>query len=211
MIDVIVVGGGPVGLAAAIAARSHGLSVRLVERQRPPIDKACGEGLMPAGVRALATLGVRLPERSLPFRGIRYLSDGVVAEADFPGDLGLPGNCGRGIRRTDLHDALVERAEEVGVELYWGTRVESTGPGEVATASSSWTCRFVVGADGLRSAVRHRAGLSPARSDTAGQGSARGVAAGELAWSPRARYGVSRHLRLAPWSERVEVTFGAAA
>ncbi|MEO8197494.1 MAG: FAD-dependent monooxygenase [Thermoanaerobaculia bacterium] len=199
MIDVVVVGGGPVGLAAAIAARLHGLSVRLVERQRPPIDKACGEGLMPAGVRALAVLGVLPPPRSLPFRGIRYLSDGVVAEADFPD------GPGRGIRRTELHGALGRRAEEVGVELCWGTRVESARAGEVCTAAATWPCRFVVGADGLRSALRRTAGL--------GAGSAPAATADtrEQRWNPRARFGVSRHLRLAPWSERVEVTFGDGA
>ena len=200
MIDVVVVGGGPVGLAAAIAARLHGLSVRLVERQRPPIDKACGEGLMPAGVRALAALGVPLPLRSLPFRGIRYLSDGVVAEADFPG---VPG---RGIRRTELHGALVRRAEEVGVELVWGTRVESAGVGCVRTAAAIWPCRFVVGADGLRSPLRRALGLGAGEVPPA-----RGDAAAPPGWSPRARFGVSRHLQLAPWSERVEVTFGIAA
>ena len=59
------------------------LAVRLVDRQRPPIDKACGEGLMPAGVRALARARGRMPERSMPFTGIRYVCDDVVAEADF--------------------------------------------------------------------------------------------------------------------------------
>lgn len=187
--DVIVVGGGPVGLAAAIAARLHGLSVRVIERQHPPIDKACGEGLMPAGVRALAALGVAPPARSLPFRGIRYLSDGVVAEADFPD------GPGRGIRRKELHAALLRRAEELGVELVWGTRVEAAGVGEVQTASATWPCRFVVAADGLRSSLRRTSGLGEA----------------DGRWRPRSRFGVSRHLRLAPWSERVEVTFGAAA
>jgi len=196
VIDVVVIGGGPVGLATAIAARGHGLSVRVIDRQRPPIDKACGEGLMPAGVRALAALGVRIPERSLPFRGIRYVSDGVVAEADFPDQ---PSGSGRGIRRTELHAALVSRAEQAGVELAWGERVVAVAAGEIATAQGAWRARFVVGADGLHSAVRRFAGLEP-------EGRA-----GAHAWSPRGRFGVSRHLRLAPWSERVEVTFGAAA
>lgn len=199
--DVVVVGGGPVGLATAIAARARGLSVRVIDRQRPPIDKACGEGLMPAGVSALAALGVRLPSRSVPFRGIRYVSDGVVAEADFPG--GEAGR-GRGIRRTELHGALVARAEELGVELSWGERVEAVQVGEVRTASASWPCRFVVGADGLHSHVRRSAGLEA----TAASG-ARGVVSKR--WNARARFGVSRHLRLTPWSERVEVTFGTSA
>jgi len=201
-VDVVVVGGGPVGLAAAIAARAHGLSVRLVDRQRPPIDKACGEGLMPAGVQALAALGVRMPERSMPFRGIRYLSDGVVAEGDFPA-VGAGGlGAGRGIRRTELHAAMVERAAEVGVELVWGSRVESARAGQVRTATASWPCRFVVGADGLRSGLRRAAGLEVAKEGT-----------GAAAWDPRARFGVTRHLRLAPAleMERVEVVFGAAA
>lgn len=191
MTDVIVVGGGPVGLAAAIAARTHGLSVRLFDRQRPPIDKACGEGLMPAGVRALAALGVEVPARSEPFRGIRYLSDGLVAEADFPDGL-----TGVGIRRTELHAALAARAAAVGVALEWGTRVEAVRAGEVHTEAGRWACRCVVAADGLRSAVRASLGL----------GRAEAVGAPE-----NARFGVSRHLRLAPWSERVEVTFGTDA
>jgi len=196
--DVVVVGGGPVGLATAIAARVRGLSVRVVDRQQPPIDKACGEGLMPAGVAALVALGVRMPPRSLPFRGIRYVSDGVVAEADFPG-----GEAGRGtgIRRTELHAALVARAQEIGVELSWGERVVAVEVGEVRTAAASWPCRFVVGADGLHSHVRRSAGLEAASAGGAAQ----------TGWNPNARFGVSRHLRLAPWSERVEVTFGSSA
>ena len=58
-IDVFVIGGGPAGLAMAIAARQRGLSVLVVDGMQPPIDKACGEGLMPDGLAALE----RLPKR----------------------------------------------------------------------------------------------------------------------------------------------------
>ncbi|MGB8062426.1 MAG: FAD-binding protein, partial [Candidatus Sulfotelmatobacter sp.] len=47
--DVFVIGGGPAGLAAAIAARKCGLRVIVADAAQPPIDKACGEGLMPDG------------------------------------------------------------------------------------------------------------------------------------------------------------------
>ena len=51
--DVVVIGAGPAGLAAAIAARQRGLTVTVAESARFPIDKACGEGIMPDGVEAL--------------------------------------------------------------------------------------------------------------------------------------------------------------
>jgi flavin-dependent dehydrogenase len=187
--DVAIVGGGPVGLAAAIASARRGLAVTVVDAQRPPIDKACGEGLMPSGLAALARLGVEL-EAGRPFTGIRYVSDGRVAEADFP-----HGARGRGVRRTELHAALVRAAEGAGVELRWNERIRALASDGVESAAGRVVARFVVGADGLHSKVRAWAGLerpAPAASE-------------------RSRFGVRRHYALAPWSERVEVTFGRGA
>src|SRR5688572_15282569 len=64
LLDVAVVGGGPAGLAVAIETARRGLNVAVFERQEGPVDKACGEGVMPPGVRALDALGVR--SRLLP-------------------------------------------------------------------------------------------------------------------------------------------------
>ena len=58
--DVFIVGGGPAGLATAIAIRQRGLRVVVADLARPPIDKACGEGLMPQTVAELKGLGVTL-------------------------------------------------------------------------------------------------------------------------------------------------------
>ena len=70
--EVVIVGGGPVGLATAIGLRTEGFDVLVVDRARPPIDKACGEGLMPDGVEELRRLGIRLAEiEHEPLRGIR--------------------------------------------------------------------------------------------------------------------------------------------
>src|SRR5271157_4892209 len=103
--DVFIVGGGPAGLATGIAMRQRGLSVLVADLARPPIDKACGEGLMPQTVAALKALGVALgPAQGVPFLGIRFLGEGRVAEG------GFPEACGLGIRRTTLHQALVGRA-----------------------------------------------------------------------------------------------------
>ncbi len=193
--QVLVVGGGPAGLATAIAARQAGLGrVLVLDGRRPPIDKACGEGLMPDGLERLKGLGVptdRLGGAS--FRGIRYLEDGAVAEGRFPRGAGL------GLRRTALHEALVKRAEEAGVELEWGVKVTGLGTagrsGEVETDRGPRSARWVVAADGLHSRLRSWAGLE--------RPAAPGLA--------RRRFGVRRHFRLAPWADVVEVYWANGA
>ncbi len=122
--DVVVVGGGPVGLAAAMYAVGSGLSVVVLEPRQGAIDKACGEGLMPGGVRALATLGIKPVGWDL--LGIRYLRGGRQAEADFSGGRG------RGVRRTELQTALGSAATAAGVEVLPLAACEVVqSPGEV--------------------------------------------------------------------------------
>src|SRR5208337_5611403 len=124
--DAFIVGGGPAGLATAIALRQRGMRVVVADLARPPIDKACGEGLMPQTVAELKALGVTLgPSQAIPFRGIRFIGEGRSAEGAFPRGYGL------GIRRTILHQALVQRAAEAGVQSLWGARVRGIGRGEV--------------------------------------------------------------------------------
>jgi flavin-dependent dehydrogenase len=184
--DVVIVGGGPAGLATAIGARLAGLSAIVLDRRQPPIEKACGEGLMPDAAASLAVLGVRLPPgESHPIRGICYVDGNVVADGAFPGAVGL------GVRRLALHQALVERAQEVGVELRWGIAVLGLVPAGVQTAEGTIAARSVVGADGLLSSVRRWAGLDGAPEPRR-----------------RQRFGVRRHYAMPPWSDRVEVHWG---
>lgn len=192
---VLIVGGGPAGLVAAMEARRAGFErVRVVDRQHPPIDKACGEGMMPDGAARLAELGVEIdPGRSVPFRGIRYVDGELAAEGRFPA-----GSPGLGVRRTVLHQALVRRAAQEGVELVWGVKVtglvlDAAGrPAGVESSEGPLSARWIVAADGLLSPLRRRAGLEPV--------APRGP--------ERRRFGVRRHFRLAPWSDLVEVHWG---
>lgn len=213
--DLLVVGAGPAGLALAIRARQLGLSVTVLERSpRPPVDKACGEGLMPDGLARLAELGVVLPEgECAPFRGIRYVDGDTVADGTFPaatpgGEGGPPSGAGLGVRRTVLHRALADRAAEAGVALRWGVKATGlaapAGAGEAPGVESDHgplRGRVLVGADGLRSKVRRWAGLE-GRSGSAPSGTP--TPSGRGRGGP-ARFGVRRHFRLAPWSDRVEV------
>src|ERR1700733_3640301 len=79
--DLLIVGGGPAGLASAINARQQGLSVIVAEPRNDPIDKACGEGLMPGGLAELVSLGV--DPAGMPLRGIAYLDEQRRVEAPF--------------------------------------------------------------------------------------------------------------------------------
>ena len=184
MTDLVVAGGGPVGLATAIEARLAGLDVVLLEPRPGPVDKACGEGLMPTAVAALARLGVQPPGR--PFHGIRYLSGHRVAEARFRH------GPGRGVRRTALHDALSARADRLGVARVAG-RVDGVEQDEGGVRVAGLQARWLVAADGLHSPVRRGLGLdAPDR-------------------RAPARYGLRRHWRVQPWTDLVEVHWSATA
>ncbi|MDX3061244.1 MULTISPECIES: NAD(P)/FAD-dependent oxidoreductase [Streptomyces] len=177
MIDILVAGGGPAGLAAAIRAATAGREVVVVEPRAAPVDKACGEGIMPSGVAALRALGVTVPGSEL--RGIRYVEGTRRAEADFRGPPGL------GVRRTALHEALHRRALDLGVRIVTG-RVGEVRQGADSVRAAGLTARWLIAADGLHSPLRRTLGLD------------RPVA------GPR-RYGLRRHYRVAPWTDFVEV------
>lgn len=182
--EVFVIGGGPAGLAAAIAARRHGLAVTLADAASPGADKACGEGVLPEGIAALGRLGIEIPSRlAQPFRGIRFLERGISAEASFTHGSGL------GIRRTVLHALLAERAADCGVRLLWNTPVAGITEEGVVLGSGFVPARWIAGADGGRSRVRRWIGLEAGARDAQ-------------------RFGMRRHFHACPWSEFVEVYWG---
>jgi menaquinone-9 beta-reductase len=183
--DVFVIGGGPAGLAAAIAARQRGLRVVVADGARPPIDKACGEALMPDAIAALERLGIAVPAvEAWRLQGVRFLGSGLIAEAAFPA-----GESGLSIRRTTLHRIMTERAAALGVELLWQSVVTGISRDEVQLGKRSIRTRWIVGADGVNSRVRHWAGLDAhSRSNL--------------------RYAFRRHYRVAPWSDQLEIYWG---
>ena len=178
-VDLAIAGGGPAGLAVAIRACQAGLSALVLERAAGAPDKACGEGLMPAGVRSLASLGALdgIPgDQRFPFAGIRYVQeDGGAVEARFSAGPGL------GVRRTALAAALAARAVSLGATLR-----RCAVRGYLRLDAGEVRARLLVAADGINSPLRQSSGLARATSE------------------PR-RYGLRRHFALAPWSSFVDV------
>lgn len=182
--DVFVVGGGPAGLAAAIAARMKGFDVVVADSAQPPVDKACGEGLMPDALPSLRRLGIEIePEHSFVFRGIRFIGEGGQVAADFRREPGLA------VRRVRLHQLLIDRAGRLGVKLLWRTRVNAISEGNVSLGDSRIQCGWIIGADGERSLVRRWANLDAAHRESC-------------------RYGFRRHYQIRPWTEFMEIYWG---
>ena len=163
--EALIVGGGPAGLAAAIALRLRGIECTVVEARPPGIDKACGEGLMPDSQAVLASLGVMLSDTDgHPLGGIRFANTSHTVEAGFPAGRGL------GVRRPHLHRLLAARAEALGAHLLWEShvRLATSAPcgddGHVANINDRpIRYRWLIGADGQASTVRRWAGLDRAR------------------------------------------------
>ncbi|MEO5652974.1 MAG: NAD(P)/FAD-dependent oxidoreductase [Marmoricola sp.] len=177
MRDLIVAGGGPVGLASALYAVRAGLDVGVVEPREGVIDKACGEGLMPGAVTALAELGVD-PDGH-PIDGIRYVESDQVAEAPFRHGYG------RGVRRTTLHGALEEAVAKAGIVIdHHAVRaVEDRGDHVLVDGEPT---RYLIAADGLHSPIRRLLGLDDPL-------------------ARHRRYGLRTHVQVAPWTSFVEV------
>lgn len=172
--DVFVVGGGPAGLAAAIAARRLGFDVMLADSSSPPVDKACGEGIMPDGLAAARSLGLDLDAApGFPFRGIRFCDGQTSVQAPFPS------GSGRGVRRTVLHQLMADHAADTGVRLRWGSRIGAISRDRVLLNDRLVRARWIVGADGSQSNVRRWAGLDACHRDTR-------------------RFGFRRHFRVDP-------------
>jgi menaquinone-9 beta-reductase len=182
--DALIAGGGPAGLAAAIALRQKGIDVIVADALRPPIDKACGEGLMPDARKDLAALGISATvSHGAAFEGIAFLSGHCHAAAPFQHGRGI------GIRRLQLHSLLIERCQELGVRLAWGSRISVAELQRLRLDGERCVYRYAVGADGQSSRVRQAVGLGP----------------GNIL---SRRFGACCHYRVKPWSRMVEVHWG---
>ncbi|MFM7069671.1 MAG: NAD(P)/FAD-dependent oxidoreductase, partial [Actinomycetes bacterium] len=153
--DLLVIGGGPAGAAAAITAARAGARVTVFEKGQPGRDKICGDGLTPRAVRALDDLGVDLSDAHR-IDGLRMVANRTVRQLDWPGVAPFPAH-GAVWPRRRLDARLMELADEAGAELLWGTEAsvitDGTSVTGVEVGEHRWEAPLVVVASGAPGAI----------------------------------------------------------
>lgn len=173
--DVAIVGGGPGGSAAAWALAREGFGVALIDADRFPRDKPCGDGLTSASIAALQEMGLAdLLDPACRVDGIAFHTlDQVQAVPIEARSIPLEG---RIIPRHQLDARLVARACEAGAELFEGVTVRDvtcneTGCRVVGSRAGQpvrFHARFLIGADGARSIVARKCGMGQRAKDLTG-------------------------------------------
>jgi geranylgeranyl reductase family protein len=195
--DVLIVGAGPGGSAAAYHLARHGIDVAVVERARFPREKVCGDGLTPRAIVQLRGMGIDTDDpRFERHEGLRIYSRRVTLELPWPTLEDFPGY-GLTMTRHSFDEILARRAEKAGARLL--ERTEAVAPrtdgGWVTGALArdlerdeaiDVRARFVVAADG-------------AASRFAGQAGVRRDASKPLGIAARRYYRIERHP--GPWLE----------
>jgi 2-polyprenyl-6-methoxyphenol hydroxylase-like FAD-dependent oxidoreductase len=192
---ILIVGGGPAGLMTALCLSQHSVEITVIEKQSWPLDKVCGEGIMPKGYDLLRKYGVSKQIQALssrPFTGITYI-DSSVAEGHF---FSGPGYV---VRRTELSRALYESLKgKTNVTLIPTTELVSLyqDPTSVqvtlrALSNQHIICEhrydLIIGCDGINSKVRKLADLEGPN------------------LRKQNRIGARVHYQIAPWTTQVEV------
>lgn len=205
--SIAIVGSGPAGLFLAYLLLRQNIKVTLFEKRREfPIDKVCGEGIMPAGVDILKQYGIldEIIKTKVPhffFEGITY-KNGIIPSLKCNGQF-LHGDLGLGIRRVHLSQLLYKLIkDDPNITFHLG--VEAT-PHSSSTEDETYNIKIknrenpatlekvigpfthLIGADGR---------LSKIRSLFFGE---------DKEWASGSRVGASIHYDIKPWSKNVEV------
>ncbi len=163
--DLLIVGAGPAGTAAAITAARSGLEVTVVDKARFPRDKCCGDGLTTLALRHLEELGLD-PSTTPNWFDV----DGAWLRSPSGREVFVPlpseGRFASVVPRRDLDDALVTLARSVGVNVVEGLAFRELAQHDSGVTvtfddESTWRAPWLVAADGTWSPIRRALGMTP--------------------------------------------------
>ncbi|OLP00740.1 FAD-linked oxidoreductase [Mycolicibacterium porcinum] len=157
--DVVVVGAGPAGSAAAAWAARAGRDVQVVDAAQFPRDKSCGDGLTPRAVAELERLGMGAwLDTRIRHHGLRMSGFGADVEVPWPGP-SFP-STGSAVPRTELDDRIRSVAADDGAKMRLGAKVvgvnhDSRGQVQSVQLDDGATigCNHLIVADGARSTL----------------------------------------------------------
>jgi menaquinone-9 beta-reductase len=206
--DVLVVGAGPAGSAAAAWAARAGRDVVLADSATFPRDKTCGDGLTPRAIAELDRLGIGEWVRGrAENRGLRLSGFGQELQLEWPGG-SLP-SVGSAVPRTELDDRIRSTAIESGATMIQGAKAVDIRLDNAKVVSVTFsngheiTCNRLIVADGVRSTLGKKLGRQWHRDTTFGV-AARAYISSERSSDPW----ISSHLELRDAAGTVQPGYG---
>ncbi len=163
--DIVIVGGGPAGSSCAMFCALAGLQTIVLEREKFPREKVCGDCLNPSCWPVLERLSLAQAVRNLPhsrLTSVKFIAtDGHEVIVDLP----IGQNCELSVKRSLFDDLLLRRARELGTDVRAQTVVTALSKGsswKIETAAGeTFHARMLIGADGRNSTVARLCNLLP--------------------------------------------------
>lgn len=158
MNDVLILGGGLAGGAAAVLLARAGFPVHLIEREAQARDKICGEFLSIEAQAHLRVLGIDLGSLgAVPIDRVRLVSAGRSVEAALP-------FIAMGLSRRILDEALLDMADRSGAHIERGVRIAALDGAQVETSAGPRGARHILLATGKHD-LRGAKGAEPTHAD----------------------------------------------
>ncbi|MDQ6656124.1 MAG: NAD(P)/FAD-dependent oxidoreductase [Verrucomicrobiota bacterium] len=163
MFDVAIVGSGPAGASCAAFCAAAGLRTLLLEREKFPREKVCGDCLNPSCTPVLERLGMAEQVRASAHGRLERVE--FVAIGGHTVSVALPAGAEIALKRSVLDQLLMERAAAAGAGVRDGVTVTALARNgdawEISAGAETIRARFLVAADGRNSSVARLLGLLP--------------------------------------------------
>ncbi len=165
LFDVAIIGGGPAGSSCGAFCAMAGLQSLVLDREKFPREKVCGDCLNPSCWPVLARLELAEKVRDLPHAKLCSVAFIAIDGRGVTVDLPLGANCEISVKRSLFDDLLLRRARELGANVHEQTTVTGLSRNDhwnIETASGEFfQARILIGADGRNSTVAHLCNLLP--------------------------------------------------
>src|SRR6266496_5276634 len=165
LFDVAIVGAGPAGSSCAAFCAHAGLRTVVLDREKFPREKVCGDCLNPSCWPVLERLELAEKVRDLPHSKLCSVAFIAIDGREVIVDLPSGANCEISVKRSLFDDLLLRRARELGANVHEQTTVTGLTRNDdwkIETASGrTFHARMLIGADGRNSTIAHLCNLLP--------------------------------------------------